>query len=98
MGISLVCRVGFGVSLRLHGSDRSRFRQGTIDSFVSRMVHASQRKTSRLRMEFRRYESAGAGLGGLAHLQNRAAHPRQSRPGIPGANLSQAAAEFYLVG
>ena len=43
VGISLVRRLGSGLPLRGDGADRSRFREGSIDSLSARMVHAPER-------------------------------------------------------
>ena len=67
-------------------------------SDAARVVHASQRTDSRLRVGVRRRESSGACLGRLARLQDRQEAPRQRRPRVSPACLSQAAAEFHLVG
>ncbi len=98
MGVSVVCVVGHGVSLRGAGADRSRFRQGAAHSAAARVVHAPQRAVAGLRVGVRRRQSAGARLGGLARVQNREARPRLRGPRVSRARLSQAAAELHLVG
>src|SRR4029077_2588884 len=98
MGVSVVRRMGPGVSLHSTGAGRSGFRQGATDSSFARMVHAPQRPIARLRVVLQRRESAGTRLGGVARLQNRAARARSRGPRIPGKSFSQAASEFYLVG
>ncbi len=68
VGIPLVRRVGFGVSLRRDGAGRSRFREAAAHPVSSRVVHAPERAASRLRVEFLGREPAGARVGGLARL------------------------------
>ena len=59
-----------GVSLRRNGADRSGVCEGPADPVPARMVHASERATARVRMEFFGRQSAGARVGGMARLQN----------------------------
>ena len=50
VGVSLVCGLGSGVSLHSAGLGRCDLRQGTTDPHAARMVHASERPDSSLRM------------------------------------------------
>ncbi len=51
-----------------------------------------------VRVGLRRRQPAGAGLGGLAGVPDRAGADRPGRSRLPGADLPQAAAELRLVG
>ena len=62
------------------------------------VVPAPERPDPGLRVGVRRRQPAGARLGRLARLQDRAAAQRRGRPRLPGAGLPQAAAELHLVG
>ena len=64
--------VGLGVPLRAAGARRSRVRQGAAHAVAARVVHASQRAAARVRVGVRRREPAGARVGGVARLQDRA--------------------------
>src|SRR5207237_9810872 len=79
VGISLVCILGPRFSLYSAGLGRSPVRQGAARYHRARMVPASKWADSRLRMELRRCQSAGAGLGGVARLADRAETDRQRR-------------------
>ena len=48
VGISVVCGLGPGISLRPAGAGRSRVRQRAAHPHAARMVHASQRSDSRV--------------------------------------------------
>src|ERR1700683_2796892 len=98
MGVPVVRILGLGVPLCVDGAGGSGFRKGTAHSVFARMVHAPERRDTRLRMEFFGCESARACLGGLARLQDRGARQRESGSSISRACVSQAAAEFHLVG
>ncbi len=79
--------------------DRCGIRQAPIGIAHARMVHAPQRPNSRLRVGLQRRQSAGARLGDLARVSNRPQTKwRQGRPGVSRARVSQAHAEFHLVG
>ena len=52
-------------------ADRPRLRQASTPAADARMVHAPERPASRLRVGFRRCQSAGACLGGAARLPDR---------------------------
>ena len=58
----------------------SGFRQGTARPHAARVVHASQRTDSRLRVGFWRCESSGSRVGRMARLQDRQEAQRQRRP------------------
>ena len=98
VGISLVRGLGPGVSLLPLAHDRSGIRQAAVDADAARMVHASQRPDSGLRMEFRRRESAGARLGRVARLQDRPQRDGRGRHANSWKKYSKDAAEFHLVG
>ncbi len=54
------------------GARRSDFAKAPAEAAAARVVHAPERADSRLRVGVRRRESAGARLGGVARLQDRA--------------------------
>ena len=70
MGVSLVRRLGFGVSLCGHVTGGSGLRERATHPAAARVVSTSQRSTARLRMVVQRRESARACLGGVARLQD----------------------------
>jgi hypothetical protein len=74
------------------------FREGATRADAARVVHASQRTASGLRVGVWRRQPAGPRLGGLARLQDReeADGPRRSR--LSRARLPEAAAELHVVG
>ena len=74
------------------------FAKSAARSHRARMVPAPQRPGPRLRMEFRRRQSAGDWLGRVARLQDRAATERQRRSRFPRNRLPQTAHRIYLVG
>ena len=66
---------------------------------IARVVSAPQRPAAGLRVGIRRRQSSRACLGGLARLQDREKRRGGSaRPRFSGEGLSQAAAQFHLVG
>ena len=67
----MVRGVGPGVSLRPAGAGRFRIRQRAADPHAARVVHASERPDTGVRVGVRRRESAGACVGGLARVQDR---------------------------
>ena len=73
-------------------------REGAALADAVRAVPASERPDPRVRMGVLRSQSARARLGGLARLQHGPHPQRQGRPRVPREVLSQAAAEFHLVG
>ena len=80
VGVSLVRRLGPGVPLRAAGAGRSGVRQGAARAAAARVVHAPERPAPRVRVGVRRRQPAGARLGRLARLQDRAEAPRRRRP------------------
>ena len=98
VGVSVVCGLGPGIPLHSAGAGRFRLRERTAHADAARVVHASQRTDSRLRVGVRRCESSGARLGGVARLQDRQEAQGQGRSRIPAARLPQADAELHLVG
>src|SRR5579875_3760155 len=62
------------------------------------MVYAPEWANSSLRMELFRRKSPRARVGGMARVSNRAANQGQGGSRISGARVSQAVAEFYVVG
>ena len=71
LGVSLVRGLGSGVPLHPVRPDRPRLRQGAVDPARARVVPAPERPDPGLRVGVRRRQPAGAGLGGLARLQDR---------------------------
>src|SRR4051812_3656024 len=98
MGVPLVRGLGSGVPLHPLGAARSRVRQEAADLAGARVAPAPEWTDSRLRMGLWRCQPAGAGLGGLARVQDRSETAWHERSGLSGAGVSQAAAELYLVG
>ena len=76
----------------------SDFAKEQLIADAARVVHASQRPDSRLRMGLRRRESSGARLGCVARLQDRQEAQGQRRSRISAARLPQADVELHLVG
>ena len=93
VGISLVRRLGPGLSHDPVRPDRPDVRQGAADAASARVVHAPQRPAAGLRVGLLRRESAGPCLGLLARLQDDGA-ARPARPALPGPRLSEAAASI----
>ena len=82
-----------------HGARSIRdFAKDQLVLFLREWYMHPNGQVAGLRMEFLRRESAGARLGGLARLQNRRAHAGKAGPRFPRTRVSQAAAEFHLVG
>src|SRR5262245_12092098 len=98
MGISLVCRMGPGLSLHTAGHDRSGFRQAAASAADARMVHASQWTASGLRMGVGRCKPTGARLGCMARLQDREKNVRPVGPALSRKGIPEASAELQLVG
>ena len=65
---------GLGPRVPLHPARAGRpgVRQGAADPVAARVVHAPERPAARLRVGVRRREPAGARVGGVARLQDRA--------------------------
>ena len=80
VGVPLVRRLGPGVPLHPAGAGRPGLRQGAADAAAARVVHAPERPAPGLRVGLRRRQPAGARLGGLARLQDRADASRRRRP------------------
>ena len=72
VGVPVVRRLGPGLPLRAAGAGRSGLRQGAARADAARVVHAPERPAAGLRVGVRRRQSAGARLGGVARLQDRA--------------------------
>ena len=68
MGVSLVRRLGPGVSPDSLRADRPEVCQGPTDPVPARVVYAPERADSRLRICVRRRESARPCVGGVARL------------------------------
>ena len=99
VGISLVRRLGPGVSHARTRADRFAVRQGATGAAHARVVHAPERANAGVRVGVRRCESAGACLGDLARLSDGPqAARRQGRSCLSRARVSQADAELHLVG
>src|SRR4030095_14991673 len=97
MGIPMVRGLGSGVSHDPILAARPGLCERATPAFPARMVHASERANSRVRMEFFRRESAGPRVGLLAHLQNQCAGWK-TRHAFPRALFSKTAAQLYVVG
>src|SRR3981081_555261 len=99
MGVSVVCRVGPRVSCDFADDDRYRLREGATGAAGQRKAPASDWADSGGGVGIFGGEPAGAGVGGVARLQRGEARERRGgRSRVPGALLSQAAAEFHVVG
>ena len=94
----VVCGLGPRFPLHSARARRSEIRQEPARSHPARVVSASERTNSGLRMEFRRRQPAGHRLGRLAGLQNRGARHRQRRSRFPRDDFPQAPDQLYLVG
>ena len=94
VGIPVVRRVGPRVPLRRARADRSGGGEAPAAPDVPRVVHAPERPAARLRVELRRREPAGPGVGGARGVPDR----RRDRLRLPGARLPQAADQLHLVG
>ncbi len=98
VGISLVRRLGHGVSLHRAGAARPRVGQAADRAAVARVVHASQRPAPGLRVGLRRRQPAGARARGPAGLPDRPRDDRSRGHRLPRGGLPQAALELHLVG
>src|SRR5215471_11637629 len=98
MGISVVCRLGFGLSLHDSRSRRFRFRQRPTPLADQPGLSPSQRTDARLRVELQRCQSAGAPQGDLADLSPREIVPGAGRSWVFEKPVPEVADELYLVG
>ena len=76
VGISVVRRLGRGLSHGRDGRSGPVFCEGAACALSARMVHAPERAITRIRIRVFRREPAGSRLGGMARLQD---HGRQRR-------------------
>ena len=98
VGISLVRRLGSGISHDRAVDRRHRFRQAAARPAARPGLPASDRSDPGLRVELQRRQSAGAGLGHDLSLPDGAGAAGQDRSRFPEAGLWQADLEFRLVG
>jgi hypothetical protein len=94
LGVSLVCRLGPGLSRLPGGYGRPSSGQGAAVADAARMVHAPQRAVAGLRVQLLRRQSAGARLG----VPECVSGYRQPGSCLLGARFPQAAVELHLVG
>ncbi len=94
----MVRRLGPGVPLRAAVARRRRLRQGAGRAAAAHALPAPERADPRLRVELRRRQPAGHGLGGAVGLRARGRDPRRGRPRVPRARLPAPADELHLVG
>ena len=76
VGVPLVRGVGPRVPLHPAGAGRPGVRQAAAHAARARVVHAPERADPGLRVAARRREPAGARVGGVPRLPDRAAHDR----------------------
>ncbi len=94
VGVPVVRRVGPLLPLRRARPSRSGGGEASAFAAVPRMVHASERPASRLRMGFFRRQPAGSGVGGAGGVPDR----RLQGFRLPRARLPKAPDQFHLVG
>ncbi len=97
MGVSLVCGLGSGVSHGCLVTLGPGLRPRPVGTDAPRMVHASQRGASRLRVGLWGRQSAGPCLGLLGGLQGHE-HVGDAAVGVSFLRVPKAADEFHLVG
>ena len=78
-----------------HG--RHRFRQGPVAADAARAVPAPQRPAARVRMELQRRQPAGARLGDVAGVRDRAGAARRRRCRLAEERIPEAARQLHLV-
>ena len=94
LGVSVVCGVGLGISLRRAGARRSGVREVPAAAAVPRMVSTPQRGAARIRVGFLRRQPARACLGGAGGVwYRRGPRLRFSQP-----DFRQAVGQLHLVG
>ena len=93
VGVPVVRGVGSRVPHRPLGASRPGVREVPGDRAAARMVPASERCTARVRVEFRRRQSAGARDGCTPRLS----HRRRPRSRVPRARLPEAVGELHVV-
>ena len=74
------------------------FAKQQLELMLSENYMHPNGQTARLRVGLRRREPAGACLGGRLPLQPRAGDQRRGGPGVPRADVRQAAHDLHLVG
>jgi len=87
-----------GIPVHSAGADRSGFRQGSVDADRARMVYASERSTTCVRVGIGRHQPSRACLGGMEGLRDREEEERFWGPYFSAADLSQTASQLYVVG
>ena len=74
------------------------FAKEQVELLLQHALPASQRADPGLRVELRRRQPAGHGVGGAVRLRARGRDPRRGRPRVPRARLPAPADELHVVG
>ena len=98
VGVSLVCRLGPGVSHHRALDGRCGFRERTARPDAAGVFPASDRSDPGLRVELQRRQPARARVGHDLFVPDGTGAQGRSRPGIPQEVFCEADAELQLVG
>ena len=98
VGVPVVRGLGPGLPLRAAVAGRRRLRQGAGRAAAAHPLPAPERADPGLRVELRRRQPAGDGVGGAVGLPARGGDPRRGRPRVPRARLPAPADELHVVG